>query len=150
MLSVVLVEPARAGGAVLETIQSPLGSIRNGTGVIRKSEIEPPLPILKKRTAPLGPFCCPGQANPLVMCLLLLDTTSAPVSHRHMRSQLADAACRSLREDVKRMTPEQRLAEFLSHCQLMAQLANSEVAGQHPPRNAVSPNALAHPASRRC
>ena len=54
------------------------------------------------------------------MCLLLLDTTSAPVSHRHMRSQLADAACRSLREDVKRMTPEQRLAEFLSHCQLMA------------------------------
>jgi len=42
---------------------------------------------------------------------------------------------------AKRMTAEQRLAEFLSHCRLMAQLANSEVAGQHPPRNAVSPNA---------
>ena len=31
---------------------------------------------------------------------------------------------------AKRMTAEQRLAEFLSHCRLMAQLANSEVAGQ--------------------
>ncbi len=39
-----------------------------------------------------------------------------------MKSQLADAARRSLSEDVKRMTPEQRLAAFLAHCQLMAQL----------------------------
>ena len=39
-----------------------------------------------------------------------------------MKSQLADAARRSLSDDVKRMTPEQRLAAFLAHCQLMAQL----------------------------
>jgi len=58
-----------------------------------------------------------------------------------MESRPAEAARRSLDEVAKRMTAEQRLAEFLSHCQLMAQLANSEVAGQHPPRNAVSPNA---------
>ena len=56
------------------------------------------------------------------MFVLLLDTASAPVLHRHMRSQLADAARRSLSDDVKRMTPEQRLAAVLAHCQLMAQL----------------------------
>jgi cell division protein FtsB len=39
-----------------------------------------------------------------------------------MRSQLAEAARRSLREDVKRMTAEQRLSAFLAHCQLLAQL----------------------------
>ena len=109
-----------------------------------------PATIESKRTAPLGPFCCPGQANPLVMCLLLLDTTSAPVSHRHMRSQLADAACRSLSEDVKRMTPEQRLAAFLSHCQLMAQLANSKVRPAPASNSSIAECALAHPASRRC
>jgi hypothetical protein len=43
-----------------------------------------------------------------------------------MESRPAEAARRSLHEDAKRMTAEQRLAEFLSHCQLMAQLANSE------------------------
>jgi hypothetical protein len=31
-------------GAVLEATQSPRSSIRNGTGVIRKSEIAPPQP----------------------------------------------------------------------------------------------------------
>ena len=41
MLSVVPVKPARAGGAVLEAIQSRLSSIRNGTVVIQQSEIEP-------------------------------------------------------------------------------------------------------------
>jgi hypothetical protein len=42
-----------------------------------------------------------------------------------MRSQLAEAARCSLTEDVKRMTPEQRLAAFLAHCQLMAQLQSA-------------------------
>jgi hypothetical protein len=58
-----------------------------------------------------------------------------------MKSRLADAARRSLQEDVKRMTAEQRLAVFLAHCQLMTQLANAGVAGQAPPRDAASPNA---------
>ena len=39
-----------------------------------------------------------------------------------VRSQTAEAARRSLNEDIKRMTPEQRLAAFLAHCQLMVQL----------------------------
>jgi hypothetical protein len=39
-----------------------------------------------------------------------------------MRSKLADAARRSQREALRRVTPEQRLAAFLAHCQLMAQL----------------------------
>jgi hypothetical protein len=59
------------------------------------------------------------------MCLLLLDSTPAPVSHRPMRSQLADAACRSLSEDVKRMTPEQRLAHPTQSALLMADVAES-------------------------
>jgi hypothetical protein len=46
-----------------------------------------------KRTAPLGPFYCPGQANPAVMCLLLLDTTSAPVSHGRRRPVACRARC---------------------------------------------------------
>ncbi len=58
-----------------------------------------------------------------------------------MKSRLADDARRSLDEDVKRMTAEQRLAAFLVHCQLMAQLANAGVSGQPSPRDAVSPNA---------
>jgi hypothetical protein len=40
-----------------------------------------------------------------------------------MRSQLAEAARRRLADDVKRMTPEQRLAAFLAHRQLMADVA---------------------------
>ena len=72
---------------------------------------------------------------------MVLDTIGLPVSHDRMKSRLAVAARRSLYEDLKRMTAEQRLAAFLAHCQLMAQLANAGVAGQHPPRDAVSPNA---------
>ena len=72
---------------------------------------------------------------------LVLDTTRPTVSHERMKSRLAEAARRSLYEDLKRMTAEQRLAAFLAHCQLMAQLANAGVDGQHPPRDAVSPNA---------
>jgi cell division protein FtsB len=45
-----------------------------------------------------------------------------------MRSQLADAARRRLNEDVKRMTAEERLAAFLAHCQLIAQLAGAGAA----------------------
>ena len=58
-----------------------------------------------------------------------------------MKSQLADAARRSLNEDVKRMTAEQRLAAFLAHCQLMAQLASAGGAVQQRSRNAVPLNA---------
>jgi hypothetical protein len=75
------------------------------------------------------------------MFVLLLDTDSAPVSHRQMRSQLADAARRSLSDDVKRMTPEQRLAAFLAHCQLMAQLHGAGGAGQQSPRGVAARNA---------
>jgi hypothetical protein len=58
-----------------------------------------------------------------------------------MRSQLADAARRSLNEDVKRMTAEQRLAAFLAHCQLMAQLVSAGGAVQHRSRDAAPQNA---------
>jgi hypothetical protein len=72
---------------------------------------------------------------------LILDTIGPPVSHDRMKSQLADAARRSLRDDVRRTTAEQRLAAFLSHCQLMVQLANAGTAGPRPPRDLASPNA---------
>jgi len=36
----------------------------------------------------------------------------------------------------------QRLAAFLSHCQLMAQLAIAGNTGHRPPRNPASPHAL--------
>jgi cell division protein FtsB len=58
-----------------------------------------------------------------------------------MKSQLADAARRSLNEDVKRMTAEQRLAAFLAHCQLMARLASAGGHVQQRARNAVPLNA---------
>jgi hypothetical protein len=58
-----------------------------------------------------------------------------------MRSQLADAARRNLSEDVKRMTPEQRLAAFLAHCQLMAQLRTAGGAVQQGPRHMAARNA---------
>jgi hypothetical protein len=58
-----------------------------------------------------------------------------------MKSQLAEAARRSLTEDVKRMTAEQRLAAFLAHCQLMVQLASAGGAVPHRPRHAVPRNA---------
>jgi hypothetical protein len=53
---------------------------------------------------------------------------------------LADAARRSLNEDVKRLTAEERLAAFLAHCQLIAQLAGAGAPVQREPRDAVSPN----------
>jgi hypothetical protein len=54
-----------------------------------------------------------------------------------MRSHLADAARRRLNEDVKRMTAEERLAAFLEHCQLIAQLAGAGESVQRQPRSAV-------------
>jgi hypothetical protein len=71
------------------------------------------------------------------MFVLLLDTASAPVSHRHMRSPLADAARRSLSDDVKRMTAEQRLAAFLAHCQLMAHCTEQAEQSSKPPRSSI-------------
>lgn len=66
---------------------------------------------------------------------------SPPVSHDPMKSQLADAARRSLREDVRRMTAEERLAAFLAHCQLMAQLASAGTIGRRQFRETVLPHA---------
>lgn len=48
-------------------------------------------------------------------------------SHQYMKSRLADTARRCLSEDLRAMTPEQRLQAFVVHCQLMEQL---RVAGQ--------------------
>ena len=58
-----------------------------------------------------------------------------------MKSRLAAAARRSLYDDIKRMTADQRLTAFLAYCQLMAQLANAGVNVPRPPRDAVSQNA---------
>jgi Na+(H+)/acetate symporter ActP len=58
-----------------------------------------------------------------------------------MRSQLADAARRRLNENVTRMTAEERLAAFLAHCQLIAQLAGAGVPVQRQHRDAVPRNA---------
>jgi cell division protein FtsB len=58
-----------------------------------------------------------------------------------MRSQLADAARQSLNEDVKRMTAEERLAAFLAHCQLIAQLSGAGASVERQPRDAVPRNA---------
>ncbi len=71
----------------------------------------------------------------------ILDTAGLSVSHGGMRSQLAEAARRDLIEDVKHMTAEQRLAAFLAHCQLMAQLNGAGGANQHRPPRAVPRNA---------
>ena len=48
---------------------------------------------------------------------------------------------KTIEQTIKRMTPEQRLAAFLAHCQLMVQLAEAGGAGRALPRGAVSPNA---------
>jgi hypothetical protein len=58
-----------------------------------------------------------------------------------MRSQLADAARRSLNEDVKRMTAEERLAAFLAHCQLITQLAGAAAPVKRQPQDVVPRNA---------
>ncbi|MFO1400120.1 MAG: hypothetical protein U1F30_02710 [Steroidobacteraceae bacterium] len=39
-----------------------------------------------------------------------------------MKSRLADEARQTLAEYVRRMTPEERLAAYVRHCQLMAQV----------------------------
>lgn len=39
-----------------------------------------------------------------------------------MKSRLAEQARHAQVEDVRRMTPEQRLMAYLTHCQLMAKL----------------------------
>ena len=44
-----------------------------------------------------------------------------------MKSKLADQARQSLSEDLRRMTPEERLAAYVRHCQLIAQV---RLAGQ--------------------
>jgi hypothetical protein len=58
-----------------------------------------------------------------------------------MRSQLADAARSSLNQDVKRMTAEERLAAFLAHSQLIAQLAVAGAPVKRQPHDAVPRNA---------
>jgi hypothetical protein len=58
-----------------------------------------------------------------------------------MRSQLADAARRSLNDDIKVLTAEERLAAFLAHCQLIAQLAGAGASVQRQPRNTVPQDA---------
>ena len=104
-----------------------------GTG-----QILPLATIESKRTAPLGPFCFPGPGIQPSKFTLLLATTPAAVSHHRMGSQLADAARRRLSEDVKRMTPEQRLDAFLAHCQLMAQLHRAGGAVQQRPQHVAT------------
>jgi hypothetical protein len=76
---------------------------------------------------------------PRTTASVVIDTTSLPVSHDPMKSQLADAVRRSIREDVRRMTAEERLAAFLAHCQLMAQLASAGTISQPQPRETASP-----------
>jgi hypothetical protein len=58
-----------------------------------------------------------------------------------MKSQLADAARHRLSEDVKRMTAEERLAAFLTHCQLIAQLAGAGASIRRQARDTVPRNA---------
>lgn len=70
-----------------------------------------------------------------------LDTFRARVSHEPMESRLAIDARRSLQDDVRRMTAEERLAAFLAHCQLIAQLAKAGDVSRHAARPLVSPNA---------
>jgi len=59
-----------------------------------------------------------------------------------MKSQLAIEARQALAADVRRMTPEERLAAYVRHCQLMAELRR---AGETRRRvNAPKPAADAH------
>jgi hypothetical protein len=70
----------------------------------------------------MGPFCFVGGGCAPHPLSALLDTATRWVSHRQMKSRLADIARRRLSEDLRRMTPEQRLAAYVFHCQLMSQL----------------------------
>lgn len=55
-------------------------------------------------------------------CELHLTAMGLSGSHVDMKSRLADEARRRLNEDLRRMSPEQRLAAYARHCQLMAQV----------------------------
>ena len=57
-----------------------------------------------------------------------------------MKSKLADSARRALLADLRRMTAEQRLAAYVTHCQLIAQLYLAGRASRRR-RAAGSPNA---------
>jgi hypothetical protein len=46
-----------------------------------------------------------------------------------------------LAQEVRRMTAEQRLAAFVAHCELMAELQSAGASVQHRPRRAVPRNA---------
>lgn len=60
-------------------------------------------------------------------------------SHLNMKSRLADEARQSLNESLRRMTPEERLAAYVRHCQLMAQLrVAGRAAMRATPRRPVS------------
>jgi len=67
-----------------------------------------------------------------------------------MRLELAVAARCRLNEDVKCMTAEERLAAFLAHCQLIAQLAGAGASCQRQSRSTVPQNALVRRANRHC
>jgi hypothetical protein len=55
-----------------------------------------------------------------------------------MKSKLAEAARRELLAETGRMTAEQRLAAYVEHCQLMAQLSLADRVDQHdPPKQAT-------------
>lgn len=63
-------------------------------------------------------------------------------SYASMKSQLAIEARQALAADVRRMTPEERLAAYVRHCQLLAEVRR---AGETRPRvNAPKPAADAH------
>ena len=102
--------------------------------MVRKSEILPPLPSNQSKRPLRGRFCCAATDDSVGstahLARLVLATIGPPVSHDSMKSRPAEAVRRSRHEDAEPMTAAQRLAGFLSHCQVMAQLANSEVTGQ--------------------
>jgi hypothetical protein len=62
-------------------------------------------------------------------------------SHSAMRSKLADQARQSLNEDLRRMTPEERLAAYVRHCQLMAQVREAGQAAERSAKQQPTPDA---------
>ena len=72
---------------------------------------------------------------------LNLDTVGSPDSHGDMKSRVADGTRRRLAEHVARMTAEERLAAFLEHCQLIAQIAGNGGRARQRRRGSVSGNA---------